>query len=187
MVDGSPKSWCAGALRGGFACTDSPASPNSPCTACLQLVNQRCLRAPHDVQGDGLIGVAAKASDGTRRWRSRGQQRDSDDDHRDEDSNLDLGHDPYRPAPLYFRLRRVGVRLSRLAFAATFLRYCSTILSPEASVIRLVPALAAAIIFSLTMRWASRWAAFPPRINFAIRSPTTRLLSRASIIQFHML
>jgi hypothetical protein len=37
------------------------------------------------------------------------------------------------------------------------------------------------------MRWASRWAALPPRINFAIRNPITRLLSSPSIIQFHML
>jgi hypothetical protein len=88
---------------------------------------------------------------------------------------------------LYFRLRRVRVRLSRLAFAATFLRYCSTIFSPDAPAIRLVPAFAAAIIFSLTMRRASRWAALPPRINFAMRSPITRLLSSPSIIQFHML
>src|SRR4029079_6912231 len=50
-------------------------------------------------------------------------------------------------------------RLSRLAFAATFLRYCSTNLSPEAPAIRLVPAFAAASIFSLTIRWVSRWAA----------------------------
>ena len=41
--------------------------------------------------------------------------------------------------------------------------------------------------FSLTMRCASRWAALPPRINFAIRNPITRLLSNPSIIQFHML
>ena len=58
---------------------------------------------------------------------------------------------------LYFRLRRVRFRLRRLAFAATFLRYCSTILSRDAPAIRLVPAFAAASIFSLTMRWASRW------------------------------
>src|SRR5262249_285976 len=37
-----------------------------------------------------------------------------------------------------FRLRRVRFPLSRLAFAATFLRYCSTISSPEAPAIRLV-------------------------------------------------
>src|SRR6185436_16312627 len=54
---------------------------------------------------------------------------------------------------LYFRLRRVRFRLSLLAFAATLLRYCSTILSAEAPAIRLVPAFAAASIFSLTMRW----------------------------------
>jgi hypothetical protein len=92
-----------------------------------------------------------------------------------------------RKDQLDLRLRRVRLRLSRLAFAATFLRYCSTILSPEAPAIRLVPAFAAASIFSLTMRWASRWAALPPRINFAIRNPITRLLSNPSIIQFHML
>jgi hypothetical protein len=89
--------------------------------------------------------------------------------------------------PRHFRLRRVRLLLSRLAFAATFLRYCSTILSPDAPAIRLVPAFAAAKTFSLTMRWASRWAALPPRINFAIRSPITRLLSSPSIIQFHMM
>jgi len=88
---------------------------------------------------------------------------------------------------LDFRLRRVGLRLSRLAFAATFLRYCSTILSPEAPAIRLVLAFAAARSFSLTILWASRWAAFPTRINFAIRNPITRLLSSPSIIQFHKL
>jgi hypothetical protein len=50
--------------------------------------------------------------------------------------------------------------LSRLAFAATFLRYCSTTLSPEAPAIRLVPAFAAASIFSLTVRWASQLGRF---------------------------
>jgi hypothetical protein len=94
---------------------------------------------------------------------------------------------PGSEGQLYFRLRRVRFRLRRLAFAATFLRYCSTILSRDAPAIRLVPAFAAASTFSLTMRWASRWAALPPRINLAMRSPITRLLSSPSIIQFHML
>ena len=58
--------------------------------------------------------------------------------------------------PRHFRLRRIRLLLSRLAFAATFLRDCSTILSPDAPAIRLVPAFAAAKTFSLTMRWASR-------------------------------
>ncbi|MGX1058855.1 hypothetical protein AB7M74_009807 [Bradyrhizobium japonicum] len=58
--------------------------------------------------------------------------------------------------PRHFRLRRIRLLLSRLAFAATFLRYCSTILFPDAPAIRLVPAFAAAKTFSLTMRWASR-------------------------------
>src|SRR5262245_21884033 len=29
----------------------------------LQLMNRRCLRSPHDVQGDSLIGVATETSD----------------------------------------------------------------------------------------------------------------------------
>ncbi|OKO75115.1 hypothetical protein AC629_34320 [Bradyrhizobium sp. NAS80.1] len=29
----------------------------------LQFMNRRCLRPPHDVQGDGLIGVATETSD----------------------------------------------------------------------------------------------------------------------------
>lgn len=91
----------------------------------------------------------------------------------------------------YFRLRRLRLSAgppewslpNRFAFAATRRRYRRTISSPEAPAIRLVPALKASSIFSLTISRASRWAPLPPSISFIIRSPTTRFASIANIIK----
>jgi hypothetical protein len=72
-----------------------------------------------------------------------------------------------RQYQLDLRLRRVRLRLSRLAFAATFLRYCSTILFPEVPAIWLVLAFAAASITHHALGFAlGRFAA-----TYQIRDP----------------
>jgi hypothetical protein len=80
----------------------------------------------------------------------------------------------------YFRRRRVRALPSRFAFAATRFRYWRTILSPDAPAMRLAPAFAAALIFSLIINSVSRRAPLPPRINLIILNPITLFASSAS-------
>ena len=90
----------------------------------------------------------------------------------------------------YFRRRRVRLSTrfwlrpeSRFAFFATCCRYRRTISSPEAPAARLAVASKAAIIFSLTIKFASRRAPLPPRISFIIRSAITAFASAANNIK----
>src|SRR6185295_9106255 len=73
-------------------------------------------------------------------------------------------------------------RERRREFDRTFLRTCARTAAPEPPHISVTAAAMDALNFSVTMRFASACAVFPPPASFIIRSPTTRWDSKESIV-----
>src|SRR3954447_1780861 len=76
----------------------------------------------------------------------------------------------------------VGYRDKRREFERTFLRTCASTAWPEPPHISVAAAVMEAATFSVTMRFASACARFPPPAIFMILSPTTRCASKESIV-----
>jgi hypothetical protein len=90
----------------------------------------------------------------------------------------------FRRRRIFFAVRPDPILRSRFALAATRLRYWPIISSAEAPPIRLLVALTAVPIFSLTISRASRRAArLPPSMSFIIRRAMTPFASTANLVR----